>query len=107
MNDEIKEIERQLKYLENWLIQHQRYKIMGDLDSIFSFNLDDLQKFYDYITNLQEENKHLDEVNCQLRKKINNDIYKSRCKKAIEYIEEKGRLKYKPDELINILEGKK
>ena len=26
-------------------------------------------------------------------------------KEAIEYIEEKGRLKYKPDELLNILKG--
>lgn len=31
--------------------------------------------------------------------------YKERVRKAIQYIEEKGRLKYNPDELINILRG--
>ena len=46
----------------------------------------EMKAMYDYITNLQEENKHLDEVNCHLRKKMNNDIYKSRNEKAIEYI---------------------
>ena len=54
MNEKI-EIKRQLKYLENWLVEHQRYKIIGSLDSKFSFDLDDLQKFYDYITNLQNQ----------------------------------------------------
>ena len=39
-----------------------------------------------YITNLQKENEHLDKVNCKLRKKINNDVYKSRNEKAVEYI---------------------
>ena len=43
-------------------------------------------ELYDYITNLQYQIEHLDKVNCQLRKKINNDIYKSRCEKAVEYI---------------------
>ena len=45
-----------------------------------------VKKLGDYITNLQEENQHLDKVNCQLRKKINNDIYKSRIEKAVDYI---------------------
>lgn len=34
-----------------------------------------------------------------------NDKLQQRIDKAIEYIEEKGRLKYKSDELINILYG--
>ena len=34
-----------------------------------------------------------------------NDKLQKRIDKAIEYIEEKGRLKYKPDELLNILKG--
>ena len=67
MNNEIKEILEQLK-------QHI---------SIVSIEDEDL--LLDYITNLQEENIHLDKVNCQLRKKINNDTYKSRNEKAIEY----------------------
>lgn len=97
MNNEIKEIKRQLKYLENWLIQHQRYKIMGDLDSIFSFNLDDLQKFYDYITNLQEE----------------NDKLQGRIDKAIELLQDRNSnyddgdfesMRFQND-IINILKG--
>lgn len=67
----------------------------------------------DYITNLQEENKHLDKVNCQLRKKINNDVYKSRIDKAIEHIiicNSKVGLNYISDlatkEILQILQGK-
>ena len=67
------------------------------------------------ITNLQEENKHLDEVNCHLRKKINNDIYKSRIDKAVDYITTEqlytnyqwGKSQYEKilKDLLNILQG--
>lgn len=68
----------------------------------------------DYITNLQEENKHLDKVNCHLRKKINNDIYKSRIDKAIEYVKSNefiGKIRLSSEnkqsinKLLNILQG--
>ncbi len=54
------------------------------------------KQIYDYITSLQEVIEHLDKINCQLRKKINNDIYKSRCEKAIEYVKN-NTYKYRHD----------
>ena len=88
MNDEIKEI---LDYIDDKIIPNEKWNEVKD-----------------YITNLQEENKHLDKVNCQLRKKINNDIYKSRNDKAVEYIENDLKsflysIEYKT--LLNILNG--
>lgn len=58
------------------------------IDKSWALNLEDYQckLLLNYITNLQKENKHLDKVNCKLRKKINNDVYKSRNEKAVEYI---------------------
>ena len=69
MNNEIKEI---LEFKEN-----ADYKRLS---------VDEITILEDYITNLQEENEHLDKVNCHLRKKINNDIYKSRNEKAINEV---------------------
>ena len=37
---------------------------------------------------LQKENKHLDEVNCKLRKNISNDIYRKRNKQVLEFIKQ-------------------
>lgn len=101
---------------------------------------DELPKIKNYITNLQvevnkltaesteweskcydlqEENKHLDKVNCHLRKKINNDIYKQRNEEAIEYINEEQQKidemgdnycyldEYEINDLLNILKGDK
>ena len=93
MNNEIKEILEDLKtFDEN---SGCPYELSGK----------DCQLLLDYITNLQEENKHLDEVNCKLRKggealKNTNklllqqkeqlqkdlDILDKRIDKAIEYI---------------------
>ena len=64
-----------------------------------------LLELFNYITNLQEENEHLDKVNCQLRKKINNDIYKQRIDKAIEWVKKNMYYFPRPDELLNILRG--
>ena len=77
------------------------------------------------ITNLQEEikqyQKELEKADsitqsCIFQGKQNSEIsfrnclnkvtdYKSRIDEAIKYIEEKGRLKYYPNELLNILQG--
>lgn len=85
----------------------------------------DFDKMYNYITNLQQENKKLkvkiEELKLEIQElkddntwwhnrynaehKIAFEIYKPRIDKAIDYIEEKGRLKYKPEELLEILGG--
>ena len=60
------------------------------------------------IKELQEENKRLEERYVR-RKEIYNKLIqeqKYRIDRAVEYIEEKGRLKYKPEELLDILERK-
>lgn len=71
-------------------------------DRIASIN-DHLGEMYGY--------KDLQEA-IDLEKEDELDLYKKalieKCEvisKAIEYIEEKGRLKYQPNELINILKG--
>ena len=95
MKDEIKEI------LDRW-----NKVCNGELLST-DMTLDEMIMFRDYITNLREKNKHLDEINCHLRKKINNDIYKQRNKKAIEYIKAVGITPKQIDSfvLLNILTG--
>ena len=60
------------------------------------------------IKELQEENKRLEERYVR-RKEIYNKLIQEqnyRIDRAVEYIEEKGRLKYKPEELLDILERK-
>ena len=80
MNNEIKEI---LDYLEN----DKNYNCdCNDGSYYLELPYREAHELKDCITNLQKENEHLDEVNCQLRKKINNDIYKSRNEKAIEHL---------------------
>lgn len=80
-------------------------------------SLEECGTISNYITDLQEENEHLDKVNCQLRKKINNDIYKQRIDKAIKYINEitycefdNSYMKYgddlTPEYIIKVLRGK-
>ena len=107
MKDEIKEI---LKNMKEWSADGKLY---------FEINDEKAKLLYNYITNLQEENIHLDKVNCQLRKKNNNDIYKSRNEKTIEYINNKWKKDkyyediencmtfclYDKDDLLNILQG--
>lgn len=76
--DHFKDLEELKRNVDCWIAEDEMYWERW-------FGLGDIKTLLDYITNLQEENKHLDKVNCQLRKKINNDIYKSRIDKAIEY----------------------
>lgn len=92
MNNKIKEI-----------LEHLKYKCLGPKE----LELKDCKVLLDYITNLQQENERL-ETNCgELQNAIDNiaelvdvpegmsveDVYdkvkdyKSRCEKAIEYIE--------------------
>ena len=112
MNDEIKE------KLDNLRIYAGREEngFISDIEDYITnlqekFN-DVVNKYEELITKyskLQEENKHLDEVNCKLRKNINNNIYKSRIDKAIEYIG-KPLDNYWEEEaqyLLNILNGDK
>lgn len=68
------EIKRRLKYLENWLVEHQRYKIIGSLDSKFSFDVDDLQKFYDYIISLQTQLQQKENIIKEVREYIEKHI---------------------------------
>lgn len=111
MSEEIKGI---LDRLER--IDHKEYSGGFEFADSSSFNEDcrcfeERKKLANYITNLQKENKHLDKVNCKLRKKINNDVYKSRNEKAIEYIEKcrnyhrdiHNEEKIFPDEIASLL----
>ena len=62
---------------------------------------------------LQEQDKEIERLNNIIKELTQENLKRSDKidelleikNKAIEYIEEKGRLKYKPDELINILQG--
>jgi len=65
--------------LENSFLE----ELKQEIDRLTAESTEWESKFYD----LQEEITHLDSVNCHLRKKINNDIYKSRCEKAIEELD--------------------
>ena len=69
-----------------------------------TLSIEEQKILLDYITNLQEENEHLDKVNCQLRKKINNDIYKQRIDKTLDYINDCPSDKYlKSSKIIELL----
>ena len=83
------EIKKQLKSLNNWLLQHQIYK-KYNLDSRFTFELEDLQNFYDYITRLEKQIETL----LKDRKKATDLFveYKQRIDKAIEYIKEHSEM---------------
>ena len=67
------EIKKQLKYLKNWLDEHHKYKTIGNLDSRFSFDLDDLQNFYDYIINLQNQLRQKENIIKEVREYIENN----------------------------------
>ena len=102
MNDEIKEI---LEEIDNKIIPNEHWN-----------------KIKDYITNLQEENERLKNREKEAVEHYNTAIkysheiedkyidYKSRCEKAIEFIENfKYGMPYtewvKKEELLNILNG--
>ena len=108
MNDKIKEI---LNYLD-------MYKNMNE----GLLNSKDKKLLLDYITNLQQENERLKEEQeynnyCdeQLKKKISNleykittlEDYKSRCKKAVKYIDTNFCIENRRDlkEVVNILQN--
>lgn len=70
---------------------------------VSEMSIDTLNKLSDEIIKLQEENdRHFKEA---IRYENACDELEIRIDKAIEYIEEKGRLKYYPNELLNILKG--
>ena len=78
MNNEIKEILSRLEKIGYYASVPKELAYMTT-----NITPQECKTILDYITNLQE-----------------------RIDKAIDYIEEKGRLKYKPYELIDILQGK-
>ena len=82
MSDEIKEILDRLEGRKNWYLHQQRNNSV--------FNDEDYMAYMvlDYITNLQEENKYLNnEINNITDYARDLEDYKSRNEKAIEYIE--------------------
>lgn len=108
MKDEIKEI------LDNI------YKIIKfgyEPEIIKEFGYREFYKLNDYITNLQKENERLKETQYVWSYDLDMQLedYKSRCEKAIEYINKypcetwyyaKDRqLILRQDELLNILQG--
>lgn len=113
MKDEIKEIFPKEFYI------NKKEEMVAEV------SLENLNKIVDYITNLQEENKRLEEIIenlttmtvCGDKKQIKNtaqyklDIYKSRCEKAIKcikdkyYKEEYERKGTFANKLMNILQG--
>lgn len=102
MNNEIKEI---LEKLENnvYYIDNVYYRLFKD----------EAHLLLDYITNLQQENGRLKQTQYIWSYDLDMQLedYKSRCEKAIEFIENK--LKYKDKTiyendinwLLNILQG--
>ena len=99
MNDEIKVLIEDMQRFDN---KWRNFDIKLAI-ATYPINQEQMPILLDYITNLQEEldrcvkaNVILDNENTELQERID---------KAIDYIEEKGRLKYKPDELLNILKG--
>ena len=83
MNEEIKEILNNIK---------NKYKDYYVQDIVSG---DDLKLLLDYITNLQQENESLKEVQCTFlgtgcKKQLKD--YKSRTDKAIEFIKEKRKV---------------
>ena len=126
MSDEIKEITKVDKQLldkiEHILASELNCKEYDEFYNYFNeirkpnilIDIKDDENIKDYITNLQEENEHLDKVNCILRKNINNNVYKSRVEKAVEYIKEHQRKdeflnlnEWETRDLLNILQGGK
>ena len=127
MNNEIKEILDNLKYVSN---QIEIYTHDGNIKSkdipsslskevrIYSYGA---KVLLDYITNLQEENENLRSTNHQFATlntslRSDRDNYKYRIDKAIEYIKEMcwidkeyGYCNYgddlRPEHIVNILEG--
>lgn len=104
MNNEIKEILRTLK------AKSTRYEYC--LKENISYNDESYEAhlLLDYINSLQQENERL-KVNCNLgyeELKVARD-YKSRCEKAIEYINKLKTYpyleKYYTGELLNILQN--
>lgn len=115
MNNEIKEILNDLrKTADNSIFvvcssQEELDKIPKYTANFLSVNDRQAKILLDYITKLQEENDKL-KANLEMYENgvyfsSENDKLQDKIDKAIEYIEEKGRLKYKPDELLNILKG--
>ncbi len=126
MSERIKEILDELKNEDNYIEDYGfRYKRIA---------LDDIWYLLDYITNLQEENKEIkntiDFIDNKYKNTINyneklieyNQDYKSRCEKAIEYINKNKHLsmfadcrepeedwnydlEINPRDLLNILQG--
>lgn len=111
MNNEIKEI---LEFLSN-----ENYYIQ-DIDCKFKrLYLDEVKTLLDYITNLEEENRILKELNVCVG--CNNNLdYKSRIDKALDYIVNDMPYLEEPDDdyennhkmieydksiLLNILQG--
>lgn len=92
MTEEIKEILKGIK-------------IVIKQEGTMEFNSNELKNFYNYITNLQQENERLkndvEDISCShfILFKSYED-YKSRCEKAIEYIKEHQR----KDEFLNLNE---
>lgn len=79
------------KYNEDYGYQYKR------------LSLHDASQLLNYITNLEYEKEMLDNEIFWLRNDLN--IYKSRCKKAIEYIKECKELEFSELDVLNILNG--
>ena len=101
MNDEIKEI---LDYWQFYINEPNNYKLIN-------VHFDEIKKVLDYITNLQNENEELKrlaekdytELNIA---EMNATIYKSRCEKAIKYINNQICVYYVLDKKLNQLVDK-
>lgn len=99
MNDEIKEILQALKESYDKTIPKQEFNRY-------------LKYIEDYITDLQADNQELQDSITWWNNRYNAlqrdyEDYKSRCEKAIEYIEDVMELtKECPQDLLNILNGK-
>lgn len=108
MNNEIKEI---LQYLKD---DSKSFIICGV--SYYKITDCETKILLEYITNLQEENKTIRENNLSMQKEMcmswkKSDDYKSRCEKAIKYINLTGygtdfsMNAEEVDVLFNILKG--
>ena len=109
---DIEEYKRRNEMLSNEVNKHIKEGIEKDIENekYFNSDMEIKQKLIDRINRQSEEIKRLKEL-CDKYEEEHKTTFEQwqedikRNKKAIEYIEEKGRLKYKPDELINILQG--
>lgn len=117
MNNEIKEILDKLKdtadtsFFAVCSSQEELDKMPKSITKILSISSKDAKMLLDYITNLQQENERLKETNvycnrtdCVGRIKDSRkydsvyqkkEDYKSRCEKAIEYIDKQKKKMYK------------